>query len=102
MKVQIFSASCPFITVQVFAMISTIIYNWWKAIAVMVNAYLGQTGSIDGLTGRSQKVGNLTSTSHGYECPDSLFCCLTDATIPGVHYNTFTGRIMTFKVVLTY
>ena len=68
----------------------------------MENAYLGQTGSNDGLPGRSQKVDNLTSRSHGYECPELLLCCLTDATIPYVHYDTFTSQVITFKVVFTY
>ena len=70
-KVQNFSAYCPFIAFQVCAMICTIICNWQKAVAAMANTYLGQTGSIDGLPGRSNKVGNMTSASRVYECPDS-------------------------------
>ena len=83
-------------------MICTIMRNWWKAVVVISETYLGQTGSIGGLPGRSHKVGNLTSTSHVYERPDSMLCFLTDATIPCVHQNTFSSRKMTFNVVFMH
>ena len=83
-------------------MICTIMRNWWKAVVVISETYLGQTGSIGGLPGRSHKVGNLTSTSHVYERPDSMLCFLTDATIPCVHHNTFSSRKITFNVVFMH
>ena len=101
-KMHIVSASCPFITFRVVSMIYTILCYWWKAVTMLANTYFGQNGSFEGIPEHCRKVGDLTSANHVYGYPDSLWCCLIDATIPYIHHNMFTSRKMTFNVVFTY